>query len=150
MRCESGQTYFFCYFLQSQSELRDNGICWPKKELSLVHGTLHIFLRIKLFCLLRQNAEIFSISLIQDFVNLCKNFSLFRQTFRQLFSMGNKSCPNFTKSKTRQMLKFSAFYPEKQKSLNPPKNEVYHFSRIVLSSTNRCPLDLITFPNTRP
>ena len=32
---------------------RQGAICWLKKELSMVHGTLHIFLGIKLFCLLR-------------------------------------------------------------------------------------------------
>ena len=32
---------------------RQYGICWPKKELSIVHGTIHIFSRIKLFWLSR-------------------------------------------------------------------------------------------------
>ena len=31
---------------------RQYGICWPKKELSMVHGTIHIFLGIKLFLFL--------------------------------------------------------------------------------------------------
>ena len=32
---------------------RQHSICWLKKELSMVHGTLHILLGIKLFRLLR-------------------------------------------------------------------------------------------------
>ena len=39
--------------IYSRRVARQYGICWLKKELSMVHGTLHIFLGIKLFCLSR-------------------------------------------------------------------------------------------------
>ena len=46
------------------------GIWWLKKELFMVHAMVHfkLFIEIKLFCLSRQKAEIFSNCLIQDFV----------------------------------------------------------------------------------
>ena len=43
---------------------RQGAICRFQKELSWRLGTIHIFLGIKLFCLSRYKAEIFSICLI--------------------------------------------------------------------------------------
>ena len=53
---------------------------------------------------------------------------------------------DFTKFEIKKMLKFSAFYFDKQKSFLPKKrHEVYQVSRIVLFEINRWPLDVLTF-----
>ena len=61
---------------------RQYGICWLKKKLSKVHGTLPIFFRNKTF--------LFDLG----FRETLQNFSSFRQTCRRHFSMGKKNCPN--------------------------------------------------------
>ena len=66
---------------------RQYDICWLKKELSMVHGTLHILL---LFCLSRQKAEIFSICLIDDFEKTCK---ISAHSDKHFFT-GYRSCKN--------------------------------------------------------
>ena len=40
----------FCRAIYTRRVARQYGICWSKKELSMVHGALHIFLGIILFC----------------------------------------------------------------------------------------------------
>ena len=73
---------------------RQYGICWLKKELSMVHGTLHICFRIKtFFCVKIENwnfQQLFDLGFRETF----QNFSSFRQTFLQHFSMGIKSWLN--------------------------------------------------------
>ena len=122
---------------------RQGDICWLKKELVMVHGTLDILLGIKLFCLSREKSEIFSISLISFSWNLTK-FQHFRTTLMysrkkmspQCLSEWAEILQGFTKSWIKQLLKISAFYPDKQKSFIPKK--IWSVPWIVLSSANRC------------
>ena len=60
-------------------------------ELSMVHGTPHIFFRNKTFLFVKIEIQHpFDL----EFRETLQNFSSFRQIFRRRFSMGNKSCPN--------------------------------------------------------
>ena len=105
---------------------RQYAICWLKKELSMVHGTLHIFFRNKTFLFVKIESWNFQQLFDLGFRETLQNFSSFRQTFRWHFCMGNKDLSKladifwgFTKSLIIKMLKISAFYLDKQKSFVP-------------------------------
>ena len=70
------------------------GIWWLKKELFMVHGTLQTFYRNKTFLFVKIESWNFQQLFDLGFCKTLQNFSSLRQTFRQHFSTGNKSCPN--------------------------------------------------------
>ena len=61
---------------------------------SMVQGTLHIFLGIKLFLFVKIESWNFQQLFDLGFRETLQNFNSFNQTFRWHFSRGNKSCPN--------------------------------------------------------
>ena len=73
-------------------ELRDNtaSVGRLKKELSMVHGTLHIFFRNKTFLFVKIESWNFQQLFYLGFHETLQIFSSFRQTFRWHFCMGNK------------------------------------------------------------
>ena len=57
---------------------RQYGICWLKKELSMVHGTLHIFFRNKTFLFVKIESWNFQHLFDLGFRETLQYFSLFR------------------------------------------------------------------------
>ena len=84
-----------CRAYYKRSVARQYDICWLKKELSVVHGILYIFLAKKRFCLSRQKAEIFSICLRQavlkiGFLEFFQNAANSAYSLRQHYLRGIK------------------------------------------------------------
>ena len=124
---------------------RQGAICWLKKELSMVHGTLNIFFRNKTFLFVK--IEIWNFQHLFDllFHETSQNFS----SFRQLLFPVEKCCLNvclnelkFCKvsrnPKSNSCWKFQLSILTNKKVLFLKKYEVYHVSWVVLSSANRC------------
>ena len=115
---------------------RQEAICWLKKELFLKLGTLHIFLGIKPFLFLKIESWNFQQLFDIEFHETSQKFSLFRQHSDDIAWI----------PKSKRCLKFQLSILTNEKVLFLNKMyEVYHFSRIVLFSTNRWPLDVLTF-----
>ena len=129
---------------------RHYSICWLKKELSMVHGTLYIFFMNKTFFCQDRKLK-FSASVL-GFRETLQNFSSFRQKFRQHFSMGNKSCPNELKfcevsrnNKSKRFWKFQISILTNNCFLFLKKYYVCHVPWIDLFPAIRwCP-DVLTF-----
>ena len=122
---------------------RQYGICWLKKELSWRLGTLHIFFGNKTFLFV--NIESWN---FQHLWNLIK-FQLIQKHSDNIFSMGClnelKFCEVSRNPKSNRCWKFQLSILTNKNVLFQKKNEVYQVSRIVLFSTNRWPLDVLTF-----
>ena len=116
--------------------VRQYGICWLKKELSMVHVTLHIFLGIKLFLFVKIESWNFQQLFDEGFCETLQNFSTFRQIFRWHFSRGNKSCPNELKicevSQTKTCWKFQISILTNKKVIFLKKYLVYHLPWLAL------------------
>ena len=107
----------------SQVELVDERE-YQKVQMKPTMVHFKFFLGIKLFCLSRQKAEIFSISLIQDFVKPCKLSAHSDKHLDDIFVQVIKSCPN--------QLKFCGV------SRNPKSNSCLNFQLSILTKILKC------------
>ena len=84
----------FASAIYTRRVARQYSICWSKKALSIVRGTLHIFFRNKTFLFVKIESWKFQHLFDLRFSVTLLNFSSFRQTFRWHFPMGSKSFLN--------------------------------------------------------
>ena len=105
------------------------GICWLKKELSMVHGTLQILFGNKTFFLVKIESWNFQQLFDLEFHETLQNFSSFRQTFGWYFCMGikelSKLAVRFHETVNQRNAENFSFLSWKTKSFIPQKNWIY-------------------------